>query len=136
MNEPSAPNREQLHLSDALTLRTNALCLGLEDGVADIFDLVTPVTAELLTWWFGAEMTAARSGLNFHPGQRQAILNTIVAHEVLGCATLKELYQQVAADALLVGSRLGEVSQARALNQSCQLPERVGTSPVVAIWLS
>ena len=41
MNDRSAPNREQLHLSDALTLRTNALCLGLEDGVADIFDLVT-----------------------------------------------------------------------------------------------
>ena len=113
MSELTASGREQLQLSDALTVRTNALCLGLEDGVADILELVTPTTAELLRWWFGAEMTAARNGLNFHPGQRQAILNTIVAHEVLACATLKDLYQQVAADALLHGNRLSEVSQAK-----------------------
>jgi type III restriction enzyme len=49
------------------------------------------------------------------PGQRQAILNTIVAHEVLGAADLKDpLYRQAAPDALLVGQRvLHEVSQAK-----------------------
>ena len=45
----SAPeNREQLTLADALTKRTQALCQHLEDGVADILDLVTPTTAALL----------------------------------------------------------------------------------------
>ncbi len=29
-------------------------------------------------------MVLARQGLNFHAGQKQAILNAIVAHEVLG----------------------------------------------------
>ena len=127
MSELTASGREQLQLSDALTVRTNALCLGLEDGVADILELVTPTTAELLRWWFGAEMTAARNGLNFHPGQRQAILNTIVAHEVLACATLKDLYQQVAADALLHGNRLSEVSQAKHAHPKYCLKMATGT---------
>ena len=35
-------------------------------------------------WWFGEDMVLARGGLNFHAGQKQAILNAIVAHEVLG----------------------------------------------------
>jgi type III restriction enzyme len=40
----------QLALSTGLTLKTNQLCLGLESGAADILELVTPTTAELLTW--------------------------------------------------------------------------------------
>ena len=31
--------REQLALADALSAKTQALCLHLEDGVADVFDL-------------------------------------------------------------------------------------------------
>ena len=73
--------KNQLALSAGLTAKTNQLCLGLETGVADILDLVTPTTAELLRWWFGEEAYYPR-GLNFHAGQRQAIFNTIVAHEV------------------------------------------------------
>lgn len=108
---------DQLALSKALTLRTNALCLGLEHGDAEILDLVTPTTSDLLRWWFGEDMVAARVGLNFHPGQKQAILNAIVAHEVLGLNhlnwSLRDLYQATAPDALLVGKRLEEVSQAK-----------------------
>jgi type III restriction enzyme len=99
-----------LALAAALTAKTQALCLGLEHGAADVLELVTPTTAELLLWWFGDEQTATRGGLNFHAGQKQAILNAIVAHEVLQCATLQDLYQQAAPDALLVGQRLAEVS--------------------------
>ena len=51
--------------------------------------------------------------MNFHAGQKQAILNAIVAHEVLGAASLQDLYQQVAPDALLAGNRLAEVSAAK-----------------------
>lgn len=102
----------QLELANALTTKTQQLCIGLEDGVADISDLVTPTTAELFHWWFSDETRASRR-LNFHDGQRQAILNTIVAHEVLNAKDLKSLYQHAAPDALLSGARLAEVSQAK-----------------------
>jgi type III restriction enzyme len=114
MAEPTDP----LALSTALTAKTRALCAGLEHGEADILELVTPTTAELLAWWFGEDMVLARGGhqggLNFHAGQKQAILNAIVAHEVLSLGhtnwSLKDLYQAAAPDALLVGNRLAEVS--------------------------
>ena len=103
-------NESPLALSAALTAKANQLALDLESGAADLLELVTPITAELLHWWFGQDMVDARGGLNFHAGQKQAILNAIVAHEVLGAATLKDLYAQVAPDALLAGTRLAEVA--------------------------
>lgn len=107
------PEQENpLALAAALTAKTQQLCIGLEDGVADIYDLVTPTTAELLRWWFLGDTCATRA-FNFHAGQRQAILNSIVAHEVLGAANLKDLYRLAAPDALLEGPRLTEVSQAK-----------------------
>ena len=108
---------KQLALSAGLTAKTQQLCLGLESGAADILELVTPTTAELLKWWFGEDMVLARSGLNFHAGQKQAILNAIVAHEVLGRDsahwTLLDLYRAAAPDSLLTGTRLNEVAQAK-----------------------
>ncbi|PIT82956.1 DEAD/DEAH box helicase family protein [Limnohabitans sp. 15K] len=105
---------DQLALAEGLTTKTNQLCLGLESGAADILELVTPTTADLLAWWFGEDMVMARGGLNFHSGQKQAILNAIVAHEVLGAGlehwTLLDLYRAAAPDALLTGTRLNEVS--------------------------
>ncbi|WP_029695721.1 DEAD/DEAH box helicase family protein [Comamonas badia] len=101
---------QPLALSTALTTRTRQLCLGLEDGAADLLELVTPTTAELLHWWFGQDMVDARGWLNFHVGQKQAILNAIVAHEVLGATHLQDLYEKAAPEALLTGSRLAEVA--------------------------
>jgi type III restriction enzyme len=105
---------KQLALAAGLTAKTNQLCLGLESGAADILELVTPTTADLLAWWFGEDMAMARGSLNFHAGQKQAILNAIVAHEVLGAGldrwTLLDLYRAAAPDALLTGTRLNEVS--------------------------
>ena len=113
----SAKADDQLALSAGLTAKTNQLCLGLESGAADILELVTPTTAELLLWWFGEDMVLARQGLNFHAGQKQAILNAIVAHEVLGRDhdhwTLLDLYQACAPDALLTGTRMNEVANAK-----------------------
>lgn len=109
----SASANDQLALSAGLTAKTRALCLGLEAGAAEILDLVTPTTAELLKWWFGDDMVAARAGLNFHAGQMQAILNAIVAHEVLNAGTLLVLYQQAAPDALLTSSRMTDVAAAK-----------------------
>jgi type III restriction enzyme len=120
----SAKTDDQLALAAGLTAKTNQLCLGLESGAADILELVTPTTAELLLWWFGEDMVLARGtsamgggGLNFHAGQKQAILNAIVAHEVLGKDrdnwTLLDLYQACAPDALLTGTRMNEVASAK-----------------------
>lgn len=108
MADPIQP----LALAAALTRRTEQLCIGLEQGIADLYELVTPVTAELLRWWFGEDACQSRT-FNFHPGQRQAILNVIVAHEVLDSPNLKDLYQQVCADALLEGTRLADVAQGK-----------------------
>lgn len=118
---------DQLALAAGLSAKTNALCLGLESGAAEILDLVTPSTAELLKWWFGDDMVAARGGLNFHAGQRPAILNAIVAHEVLGAATLLALYQHAAPDALLAGSRMTEVAQAKHAHPKYCLKMATGT---------
>lgn len=112
---------DQLALAKCLTQRTQALCTGLEAGAAELLELVTPTTANLLKWWFGEDMVMARGGatggLNFHPGQKQAILNTIVAHEVMGGHaehwTLRDLYQAVVPDALLMGKRLEEVTSSK-----------------------
>ncbi len=117
----STKTDDQLALAAGLTAKTQQLCLGLESGAADILELVTPTTAELLLWWFGEDMVLARGasatgggGLNFHAGQKQAILNAIVAHEVLGHErenwTLLDLYQACAPDALLAGTRMNEVA--------------------------
>lgn len=100
----------QLYLSEKLTERTRLMCVGLESGGAEILDLVTPTTATLLKWWFGEDMVLARSGLNFHVGQKQAILNAIVAHEVLQSSSLKDLYTQVAPELLLEGNLLSKLA--------------------------
>lgn len=118
---------DALALSKALTTKTQQLSLGLEHGAADLLELVTPTTAELLHWWFGQDMVDARGGLNFHAGQKQAILNAIVAHEVLGAASLKDLYEKAAPDVLLAGTRLAEVSAPKHLHPKYCFKMATGT---------
>lgn len=43
---------------------------------------LTPTTAALLRWWCSVEYCSTRV-YNFHAGQRQAILHTVLAHELL-----------------------------------------------------
>ncbi|MDQ1581982.1 MAG: type restriction enzyme [Microbacteriaceae bacterium] len=78
----------------------------------DLIAKVTPVTAELLKFWFQRGYADLRQ-LNFHAGQRDAILAVIYAHEVLGAQTLKDLYLSLAPDALLRGEILSEVTHNR-----------------------
>jgi type III restriction enzyme len=121
----------QLALSTGLTAKTQQLCLGLESGAADILELVTPPTAELLLWWFGEDMALARGALNFHAGQKQAILNAVVAHEVLGAGqkrwSLLDLYQAAAPDALLAGTRIAELSSPKHAHPKYCLKMATGT---------
>ncbi|HEX7917212.1 DEAD/DEAH box helicase family protein [Rudaea sp.] len=117
---------DQLALAKALTRRAEQLYIGLEHGDAEILDLVTPATADLLRWWFGEDACQSRR-LNFHAGQRQAILNTIVAHEVLDSPDLADLYKQICADALLENDHLAEVIQSKHAHPKYCLKMATGT---------
>ena len=100
-----------LSLATGLTARVEDACVGLEIGEAPILDHVSEITAELLKWWFQTEFQDART-FNFHPGQRQALLNVIYAHEVLGIASLQDLYQIAAPDVMLTSTRDSEIIRA------------------------
>lgn len=102
----------ELPLIRKLKPAVQAECAGLESSNAPILEKVTPVTADLLRWWFQRDCCDTR-GVNFHEGQRQAILHTIYAHEILQPETLVDLYQKLAAEDLLTARRLEEVVQSR-----------------------
>lgn len=55
---------------------------------------VTPITRDLLTFWFTEPHIDTRY-TNFHEGQRQAILNTIYLHEILGVKAVKDIYENI-----------------------------------------
>lgn len=101
----------QLTLAKGLTAKAEAECVGIEAGEAPILEQVSEITAELIKWWFQADFQDTRS-FNFHPGQRQAILNTIYAHEVLGITRLQDLYQAAAPDVMLASTRDSEIIRA------------------------
>lgn len=65
----------------------------------EMFDSVTPVTRDLLKFWFTEPYTDER-GKNFHVGQRQSILNIIYLHEVLGVTSVRDIYDKVDSDLL------------------------------------
>ena len=67
----------------------------------ELLDLVTPTTQELLKFWFSEEYCSLRNR-NFHAGQRQAILNIIYLHEVMGVKNVTEYYQQITPDLMPV----------------------------------
>jgi type III restriction enzyme len=54
----------------------------------------TPVTQDLLRFWFDDSFCDARS-INFHAGQRAAILNTIYLHEILKTDSVFDMYTSV-----------------------------------------
>lgn len=105
------PSINDLSLAQGLTAKVNEVCASLDDGTAPILDQVSEVTAELLKWWFQADFRETRL-FNFHPGQRQALLNVIYAHEVLGVATLQDLYQAAAPAVMLGSARDAEIIRA------------------------
>lgn len=54
---------------------------------------VSPVTQDLLRFWFSPAFCDERR-INFHEGQKQAILNTIYCHEILKTQSVFDMYQQ------------------------------------------
>lgn len=100
-----------LTLAKNLTTRVRVACTGLESGQGEILNQVSEITGELVRWWFQQEYVETRD-INFHEGQKQAILNTIYAHEVLGVKTLGELYTAVAPDVLLASDKAAQTVMA------------------------
>ena len=60
---------------------------------------VTPVTQDLLRYWFNDAFCDTRY-INFHKGQKQAILNAIYCHEILKTDSILSMYQQASEDLL------------------------------------
>jgi type III restriction enzyme len=77
---------------------------------AELMSQVTPVTGELLKYWFQQDYCDLRR-LNFHEGQRSAILHIIYAHEVLAPKRLRDLYEAVAPEAMLEAGTLSMVTR-------------------------
>jgi type III restriction enzyme len=100
-----------LELASRLSERVNE---AWESG--ELLELVTPTTQELLKWWFSEEYCSLRNR-NFHAGQRQAILNIIYLHEVMGVKNVLEYYQQLTPD-LMPLVDLGTLGQ-----QKYQMPK-------------
>ena len=83
-----------LELASRLTTTVNEAF-----ATGEMMEQVTPVTAELLRFWFCEPFTNER-GINFHEGQRQAILNAIYLHEVLKISNVMEIYKAVVPEML------------------------------------
>jgi len=63
-----------------------------DDG--SFLEKVSPITKDLLRYWFQDAFCDTRK-FNFHPGQRQAILNAIYLHEVLKTKNVMDIYMSV-----------------------------------------
>jgi type III restriction enzyme len=96
-----------LDFAHAVTDRANA---AWDDG--SFLESVTLTTRTLLTYWFDSAFADLR-GLNFHVGQRQAILNAVYIHEVLKKERVLDVYEAIAPHLLLErGSGLEYLSDA------------------------
>lgn len=79
----------------------------------EYLEKVSPTTKQLLTYWFDERYIENRE-LNFHEGQKQAILNVIYLHEILKTKNIFEAYEQIAPDLLLESdSGLSEISKTK-----------------------
>ena len=85
-------NNLSLELARRLTDKVNE---AWESG--EMLERVTPTTASLLKYWFGESFCQTRSR-NFHAGQRQAILNTVYLHEVVGERRVMDAYERIVPD--------------------------------------
>ncbi|MEN4007482.1 MAG: DEAD/DEAH box helicase family protein [Methanobacteriaceae archaeon] len=68
-------------------------------GDGSFIESVTPITKDLLEFWFNDAFSDIRN-FNFHEGQKQAILNTIYLHEVLGVSSVMDMYQSISPELL------------------------------------
>lgn len=108
-----APALERFPLAEGIYKRIAEAIDQLEKSGEGLFvSETTTVTSELLRYWFYTGYSELRQA-NFHKGQRDAILATIYAHEILKSTTLSDLYSQVAPEQIVDEDLLKEVSDPR-----------------------
>lgn len=88
-------SRASLQLAYDITVKANE---AWESGL--FAESVTETTKNLLKYWFDPGYTELRQ-INFHEGQKQAILNTVYLHEVLKHDNIFQTYQLISPDVLL-----------------------------------
>ena len=86
---------------------------------------VTPVTQDLLRYWFNDVFCDTRK-INFHVGQKQAILNCIYCHEILKTNSVLSMYQQIS-DNLLTPEFFNYVSDDKYNNPKYCVKMATGT---------
>lgn len=104
-------NEIPLHLAQGITDIVNVVWA---DG--SMMDSVSPVTQDLLKYWFCEPYTEERT-MNFHEGQRQAILNVIYMHEVMGCKSVMGMYEQV------LPTEMSQIDIATLKDEKYQMPK-------------
>ena len=95
-----------LKLAKQLTEEVNE---AWENG--SFYEKVSPITQDLLRYWFFPAFCDIRD-INFHEGQKQAILNIIYMHEVLEVKNVKDLYLSINEE-LLQEIDLDELNETR-----------------------
>ena len=65
----------------------------------EFLEKISPITQDLLKFWFSESNCIVRN-INFHEGQKQAILNTIYLHEVLKNVSVKDNYLNICPEIL------------------------------------
>lgn len=78
-----------MKLANSITQKVND---SWESG--EMLSKVSFVTQDLLKFWFKEPHTETRY-FNFHEGQRQAILNAVYLHEVIGIKNVKDIYDNI-----------------------------------------
>ncbi|MDZ4713052.1 MAG: DEAD/DEAH box helicase family protein [bacterium] len=78
-----------LRLAEKITETVNA-----EWNSGNFIENVSPVTQDLLKFWF-ADSFCENRNINFHEGQKQAILNAIYLHEILKIENVFEIYEKI-----------------------------------------
>ena len=77
-----------LYIAHAISNRVKALW-----DKQSFLEKVTPTTKKLLVFWFDESFQNSRE-INFHRGQKEAILNTIYLHEILKIDNVKDIYDE------------------------------------------
>ncbi len=93
----------------------------------EFLEKVTPTTKALLEYWFADGYNDLRQ-INFHVGQKQAILNAIYIHEVIKSKNIFEAYQHFSPDLLLEGDgSLAELSKSKYSHPKYAIKMATGT---------
>ena len=100
-----------LKLANGITQKVNDSWVS-----GEMLSKVSLVTQDLLKFWFRGPHTETRY-INFHEGQRQAILNAIYLHEVVGVKSVKEIYDNIEFELL------ADIDSAELRKQKYEIPK-------------